>query len=49
LATDIDKIAKFCIQQANIPALVMTDILESIEFKGFSQKVRIFKVKGLKG
>jgi hypothetical protein len=32
LATDIDKIAKFCIQQANIPALVMTDILESIEF-----------------
>ena len=32
LAEDIDKIAKFCIQQANIPALVMTDILESIEF-----------------
>jgi hypothetical protein len=32
LATDIDKIAKFCIQQANIPALVMSDILESIEF-----------------
>jgi hypothetical protein len=32
LATDIDKIAKFCIQQANIPAAVMTDILESIDF-----------------
>jgi len=32
LANDVDKIAKFCIQQANIPELVMTDILESIEF-----------------
>jgi hypothetical protein len=32
LATDIDKIAKFCIQQANIPSVVMSDILESILF-----------------
>lgn len=32
LATDVTKIAKFCIQQANIPSLVMTDIMEKIEF-----------------
>lgn len=28
---DIDKIAKFCIQQANIPAVVMDDIAKKIE------------------
>jgi len=32
LANDVEKIAKFCIQQANIPSGVMTDLLESIEF-----------------
>jgi hypothetical protein len=32
LASDVQKIAKFCIQQANIPAVVMNDILEKIEF-----------------
>jgi hypothetical protein len=32
LANDVQKIAKFCIQQANIPASVMKDILEKIEF-----------------
>jgi hypothetical protein len=32
LATNVDKIAKFCIQQANIPALVMDDIMQKIEF-----------------
>lgn len=32
LANDVDKIAKFCIQQANIPVKVMEDILEKIEF-----------------
>jgi hypothetical protein len=30
LATDLSKIAKFCIQQANIPAVVMKDINEKI-------------------
>lgn len=32
LANDLQKIAKFCIQQANIPAVVMKDIMEKIEF-----------------
>ena len=32
LASDVDKIAKFCIQQANIPVKVMEDILEKIDF-----------------
>ena len=32
LATDVEKIAKFCIQQANIPAKVMNDIMEKIDF-----------------
>jgi hypothetical protein len=32
LATDVHKIAKFCIQQANIPSVVMTDIIEKIEY-----------------
>ena len=32
LANDLQKIAKFCIQQANIPAVVMNDIMEKIEY-----------------
>jgi len=32
LANDVQKIAKFCIQQANIPAVIMKDITEKIEF-----------------
>ena len=32
LANDVQKIAKFCIQQANIPASVMNDIIEKIDF-----------------
>ena len=32
LATDVKKIAKFCIQQANIPSLVMSDIMDKIDF-----------------
>jgi len=32
LANDVDKIAKFCIQTANIPAQVMKDITDKIEF-----------------
>lgn len=32
IAEDLQKIAKFCIQQANIPAIVMKDIMEKIEF-----------------
>jgi hypothetical protein len=32
LANDLQKIAKFAIQQANIPAVVMKDIMEKIEY-----------------
>ena len=32
LANDLTKVAKFCIQQANIPAVVMKDINEKIEY-----------------
>ena len=32
LAEDVEKIAKFCIQQANIPSKVMEDIVEKINF-----------------
>ena len=32
LAENVEKVAKFCIQQANIPAKVMEDITEKIEF-----------------
>jgi len=32
LANDVAKIAKFCIQQANIPVKVMEDIMEKIDF-----------------
>jgi len=38
LANDVEKIAKFCIQQANIPAKIMEDILEKIEFNNRIQK-----------
>lgn len=32
IAQDVDKIARFCIQQANIPACVMNGIMEKIDF-----------------
>lgn len=32
IANDLQKIAKFCIQQSNIPSIVMKDITEKIEF-----------------
>ena len=32
ISNDIEKIAKFCIQQANIPSAVMEDIMKKIEF-----------------
>jgi hypothetical protein len=44
LANDVEKIAKFCIQQANIPAIVMKDIMEKIEFNnGINEKIRILE------
>lgn len=32
ITNDIDKIAKFCVQQANIPTIVMDDIMQKIEY-----------------
>jgi hypothetical protein len=32
LSSDVEKIAKFCIQQASIPVIVMKDLLEKIDF-----------------
>jgi hypothetical protein len=32
ISNDIEKIAKFCIQQANIPSLVMDEIMKKIEY-----------------
>lgn len=32
ISNDIEKIAKFCIQQANIPTLVMNEIMKKIEY-----------------
>lgn len=40
LANDVTKVAKFCIQQANIPARVMKDIQDKIDFNNeVSQKI----------
>lgn len=32
ISNDVEKIAKFCIQQANIPAIVMDDIMKKIQY-----------------
>lgn len=40
LADDVDKIGKFCLQQANIPKSVLTEISDAIEFNGVvNQKI----------
>jgi hypothetical protein len=40
LANDLPKIAKFCIQQANIPAVVMKEIMDKIAFNNeINQKI----------
>ena len=38
ICDDIEKIAKFCIQQANIPSLVMEDLLKKIEYNNVLNK-----------
>ena len=44
LANDVNKIAKFCIQQANIPSKVMENILEKIEFNNkINKKIQILE------
>jgi len=38
ICDDIEKIAKFCIQQANIPSAVMDDLLKKIEYNNVLNK-----------
>jgi hypothetical protein len=38
LSNDIEKIAKFCIQQANIPAIVMDEIMKKIDYNNTLNK-----------
>ena len=38
LSNDIEKIAKFCIQQANIPAVVMDEIMKKIDYNNILNK-----------
>ena len=45
LANDVQKVAKFCIQQANIPAIIMKDIMEKIEFNNTLNE-RIAEIEG---
>jgi hypothetical protein len=45
LANDVQKIAKFCIQQANIPASVMKSIMEKIEYNNAINE-RITSIEG---
>ena len=47
LANDLQKIAKFCIQQANIPAVVMKDIMEKIEYNNHIN-IRIDEIEKIK-
>ncbi len=40
ISNDIEKIAKFCVQQANIPACIMDDIMQKIEYNnGINEKL----------
>jgi len=44
LSNDVEKIAKFCIQQANIPASVMKDLMEKIEFNNsLNEKLNVLE------
>ena len=44
ISNDIDKIAKFCIQQANIPSQVMDDIMKKIEYNNVVNE-RLFELE----
>jgi hypothetical protein len=44
MSNDIEKIAKFCIQQANIPTVVMDDIMKKIEYNNvINQKLVVLE------
>lgn len=46
LAEDVDKIGKFCLQQANIPEAVLTGISDAIEFNGVvNEKIATYSKK----
>jgi hypothetical protein len=38
ICDDIEKVSKFCIQQANIPSLVMDDLMKKIEYNNIINK-----------
>ena len=44
ISNDIEKIAKFCIQQANIPSIVMEDIMKKIEYNNVIN-ARLFELE----
>jgi len=44
ISGDIEKIAKFCIQQANIPAVVMDEIMKKIEYNNVINE-RLFELE----
>ena len=44
ISNDVEKIAQFCIQQANIPTIVMTDIMNKIEYNNLlNNKINNFE------
>ena len=44
ISNDVEKIAQFCIQQANIPQIVMTDIMNKIEYNNcINNKINEFE------
>ncbi len=45
ISNDVEKIAKFCIQQANIPTVVMDDIMKKIEYNNALNK-RLAELEG---
>jgi hypothetical protein len=45
ISNDIEKIAKFCVQQANIPALVMDEIMKKIDYNNqINQKIHAIEI-----
>ena len=44
ISNDIEKIAKFCVQQANIPAAVMDELMKKIEYNNIINK-RIYDIE----
>ena len=46
LADDVDKIGKFCLQQAKIPETVLADISDAIQFNGaVNEKISVYSKK----